>query len=219
MSNTVLILGASGSGKSSSLRNLEPSSTFVISVLDKPLPFKGYKKHYKPIKGWDDLEGNYYASDDWIRIMKCIDMVNKLRLDITCLVIDDLQYILANEFMRRSHEKGYEKYSEMANHYWQVINSTNSCRDNLITFFLSHNEIDNSGHSKVKTIGKLLDEKITIEGLFSTVLHTQVVDGKYLFLTQNDGVHCCKSPIGMFEEPAIENDLSFVIERINEYFN
>ncbi len=218
MSNTVLIIGRSGSGKSSSLRNLDPSSTFIISVLDKPLPFKGYKKLYIPIKGWDDKEGNYLATDDWQRIIKCMQMINQNRPEIKTLIIDDIQYVLANEFMRRSSERGFDKYSEMGMHYWSIINTAMSCRNTLLTFFLSHNEIDSNGQSKVKTIGKLLDEKITIEGLFTTVLHTFVDDDQYLFLTQSDGTHNAKSPLGMFNEKLIENDLSIVIEKLNEYF-
>jgi len=219
MSNTVLIIGPSGSGKSSSMRNLDPTTTFVLSVLDKPLPFKSYKKNYIPIKGWDDTTGNYYASDDWIRILKCIEMVNKNRPEITTLVIDDMQYVLANEFIRRCSEKSFDKYNELANHYWQIINAANSCRSDLITFFFSHNEVDNTGRSKIKTIGKLLDEKITIEGMFTTVLNTAVIDGKYQFITQNDGFNTTKSPYGMFDDNAIDNDLNIVIEKLTEYFN
>lgn len=218
MSNTVLVIGKSGSGKSSSLRNLNSEHTFIISVLDKPLPFKGYKKLYMPIKGWDDKEGNYLATDDWQRIIKCIQMINQNRPEINTLIIDDIQYVLANEFMKRSAERGFDKYSEMGMHYWSIINSAMSCRGNLLTFFLSHNEIDSNGCSKVKTIGKMLDEKITIEGLFTTVLHTLVVDDEYLFLTQSDGIHNAKSPLGMFEEKLIENDLSFVTKKLIEYF-
>jgi hypothetical protein len=218
MSNTVLIIGRSGSGKSSSLRNLDPKSTFIISVLDKPLPFKGYKKLYKPIAGWDDKDGNYLATDDWQRIIKCIQMIHQKRPEIMTLIIDDIQYVLANEFMRRSGERGFDKYSEMGMHYWSIINAAMSCRSNLLSFFLSHNEIDGNGQSKVKTIGKMLDEKITIEGLFTTVLHTLVNDDEYFFLTQSDGIHNAKSPLGMFTEKLIENDLSIVIKKLNEYF-
>lgn len=218
MSNTVLIIGRSGSGKSSSLRKLDPQSTFIISVLDKPLPFKGYKKLYVHIKGWDDKEGNYLATDDWQRIIKCIQMINQKRPEIKTLIIDDIQYVLANEFMKRSAERGFDKYSEMGMHYWSIINAAMGCRSDLLSFFLSHNEIDNNGQSKVKTIGKMLDEKITVEGLFTTVLHTIVNDDEYLFLTQSDGTHNAKSPLGMFEEKLIENDLSIVIKKLNEYF-
>lgn len=219
MSNSILLIGPSGSGKSSSIRTLDPKSTFIISVLDKPLPFKGYKKLYKPIKNWEDMEGNYYATDDWQRILKCLQVVNKTREDIKVLVIDDIQYILANEFMRRSNENGFSKFSELANHYWQIINAAQASRDDLTTVFMSHNEVDNCGISKIKTIGKLLDEKITIEGLFATVLQSVSNENGYFFMTQNEGISTCKSPLGMFEDKLIDNDLKMVIETMNNYFN
>jgi hypothetical protein len=212
-------MGASGTGKSTSLRTLDHKTTFIISVLDKPLPFKGYKKIYIPIKGWDDAEGNYLATDDWQRVLKCIAMVNKLRPEITTLVIDDMQYIIANEFMRRSAEKGYDKYNELASHYWQIVNAATGSRATLLSVFLSHNEIDSNGRSKVKTIGKMLDDKITIEGMFTTVLHSMTIDDEYKFLTQNDGVHMAKSPIDMFEDKMIDNDLLFVKQQVENYFN
>lgn len=219
MSNTVLIIGQSGTGKSTSIRYLDYRSTFIISVLDKPLPFKAYKKHYKPLIGWDDKEGNYFASDDWQRIIKCIQVIDKLRPEITTIVIDDLQYVLANEFMRRSSERGFDKYSELANHYWMIINAAMACRSNLLSIFLSHNEFDANGKSKVKTIGKLLDEKITIEGMFTTVLHSMVTDTGFKFLTQSDGFHTAKSPIGCFPEQYIDNDLFHVKQCLEGYFN
>jgi hypothetical protein len=219
MSNTVLVIGQSGSGKSTSLRTLDPKTTFIISVLDKPLPFKGYKKHYKPIKGWDDKVGNYLATDDWQRVIKCIQVVDKSRPEVTTMIIDDLQYILANEFMRRSGERGFDKYSELANHYWMIINAAMASRPTLLSIFLSHSEIDATGKSKVKTIGKLLDEKITIEGMFTTVLHSMVLDNEFKFLTQSDGLHTAKSPAGCFEEQHIDNDLLFVKQQIENYFN
>jgi hypothetical protein len=135
------------------------------------------------------------------------------------LVLDDMQYVLASEFMRRSAENGYAKYSELANHYWQIINAAQSCRDDLVTIFISHNEVDNNGVSKIKTIGKLLDEKITIEGMFSTVLESRSTDDGYFFVTQNDGMSTCKSPFQMFDSKLIDNDLNFVIEKMNEYYN
>lgn len=219
MSNTVLIIGQSGTGKSSSIRTLNPKNTFILSVLDKPLPFKGYKKYYKPLRSWDDKEGNYLATDDWQRVIRCMHMIDKLRPEIDTLVLDDLQYILANEFMRRSGERGFDKYSELANHYWMIINTAMACRSNLLSIFLSHNEIDSSGKSKVKTIGKLLDEKITIEGMFTTVLHSMIIDNEFKFLTQGDGQHNAKSPIGCFDNQYIDNDLLDVKNKIEAYFN
>lgn len=227
MSNTVLIIGQSGSGKSTSLRNLDPKTTFIINVLDKQLPFKGYKKNYIPIQSVKDEQGNktrdtignYYASDDWCDIIKTIRLINEKRLDIKTLVIDDWQYILSYEFMRRVSEKGFDKFSEMANHGWSTIDTCMRTRQDLTCFILAHSDVDSTGRSKCKTIGKMLDEKITIEGLFTTVLHSRVSDGEYMFQTQYDGEFLAKSPMGMFNEMLIPNDLLSVKNAIENYFN
>lgn len=216
MSNTVLVIGQSGSGKSTSLRNLDPKTTFIINVLDKPLPFRGFKKNYKPV---NKDGGNYYTTSNWANVIKCIDMVNTTRPDITTLVIDDWQYILAYEFMNRVSEKGFDKFSELANHGWSTIDNCMRTRSNLTCFILAHSDVDATGRSKCKTIGKMLDEKITIEGLFTTVLHSRVVDGNYMFQTQYDGEFLAKSPMGMFEEFLIPNDLATVKDAIESYFN
>lgn len=225
MSNTILIIGQSGSGKSTSMRTLEPASTFIINVLDKALPFRGFKKNYQPIQSSKDEEGNrtstgnYYTSDNWKDIITTIDFVNKTRPDITTLIIDDWQYILAYEFMSRVNERGFDKFSEMANHGWATINACMNTRQNLTTFILAHSDVDATGRSKCKTIGKMLDEKITIEGLFTTVLHSRVVDGQYVFQTQFDGEYLAKSPIDMFEELLIPNDLLAVKTAVETYYN
>jgi hypothetical protein len=218
MSNTVLVIGNSGSGKSTSLRNLDPKSTFIISVLDKPLPFRGYKGKYRPISGWDDAEGNLLVTDDWKRVIKCVQMVDKNRPEITTLVIDDAHFLMANEFMARATEKGFERFSEIAQHMWMVMATVTKTRSSLTCFVLSHNEIDNMGISKPKTVGKLLDDKITLEAMVTTVLHTKIQDGEFKFLTQNDNFHICKSPMGMFDDLLIDNDLQYVKERIESYF-
>lgn len=213
MSNTVLVIGQSGSGKSTSLRNLDPKTTFIISVLDKPLPFKGYKKLYSEEKN------NFFCSDDYRKIIAYIKAVTERRPDITTLVIDDAHFLMANEFMLRACEKGFDKFSEMAQHMWLVMSAITSTRQDLTCFVLSHNEVDNVGMSKPKTVGKMLDDKITLEAMVTVCLHTIVKDGEYKFLTQNDGNHVCKSPIGMFDEALIDNDLQVVKEKIENYFN
>lgn len=218
MSNTVLVIGQSGSGKSTSLRNLDPKTTFIINVLDKPLPFKAFKKNYQPCTKENKL-GNYFSTNDWSHVVKCVEMVNKERPEITTLIIDDWQYILAYEFMRRVSEKGFDKFSELANHGWSTINACLSTRADLTNFILAHSDVDSTGRSKCKTIGKMLDEKITIEGLFTTVLHSRVVDGEYKFQTQYDGEFLAKSPIGMFEDHFIPNDLVSVKDAVENYFN
>lgn len=218
MSNTVLVIGQSGSGKSTALRNLNPTTTFIINILDKPLPFRSFKKDYH-LYTKDNKLGNYYSTNDWATVVKCIEMVNKEREDITTLIIDDWQYILAYEFMRRVSEKGFDKFSELAHHGWSTINACLATRSTLTNFILAHSDVDSTGRSKCKTIGKMLDEKITIEGLFTTVLHSRVVDGQYLFQTQYDGEFLAKSPMGMFDEFLIPNDLETVKNAVENYFN
>ena len=219
MSNTSLIIGESGTGKSTSISNLNPLETFIINVLDKPLPFRGYKKNYIAIKDWNDIVGNYYASEEFAKIINCIKMVNQKRPEIKNLVIDDWQYTMCNEFMRRATENGFTKFTEIGQHAWSIIKALTDCREDLYCFVLSHSDTDTNGKYKCKSIGKMLDEKITIEGMFTTVLHTQIMDGAYRFLTQNDGSHIAKSPQGMFEDKYIGNDLAFVKSKMNDYYN
>lgn len=171
------------------------------------------------MKGWDDKEANYYASDDWQRIVKCIDVVTNNLPHIKNLIIDDWQYVMANEFMRRATERGFDKYSELGQHAWITINALMKTRPDLTCFVLAHSDLDNTGRAKCKTIGKMLDEKITIEGMFTTVLHAIVSDNHYKFLTQNDGDHIAKSPLGMFTDLFIDNDLALVKQAVDSYYN
>ena len=219
MSNTVLIIGQSGSGKSTSLRTLDPKSTFIINVLDKPLPFRGFKKLYVPVSK-ENKAGNYFSTHDWNTVIRCIEMVNKERPEITTLIIDDWQYILSYEFIKRATEKGFEKFSELAHHGWATMNTcTTGTRPSLTTFIMAHSDMDVTGRSKLKTIGKMLDEKITLEGLFTTVLHSRIVDGNHVFQTKDDGDYLAKSPIDMFEEFLIPNDLLAVKQAVESYYN
>lgn len=221
MSNTVLVIGESGSGKSTSMRNLNPKTTFIINVIGKNLPFRGYKKNYKKIIGWDDVEGNYFCSDDWAKIVKCIQVVDKNRPEITTLILDDWQYIMSYEYMRRMHEKTsvYDKFAEFAYHGWSTINSLKSTRDDITSFVLSHNEVDTDGISKLKTMGKLLKEKLTIEGIFEAILHTHVSNGEYFFQTQTDENSIARSNIGVFDNKLIPNDLLIVKNAVESYYN
>ena len=213
MSNTTLVLGVSGSGKSTSIRNLDPATTYIISILGKPLPFKGYKKRF------NEEKKNYFITDDYRKVLGLINAVNTRRPEVTTLIIDDFQYLMANEFMNRCLEKGYDKYSELANHTWSVIKALTDTRDDLHCFVLTHSEIDQQGNTKVKTIGKMLDNKITLEGMFTCVLHSLVMDGEFKFLTQHTGVNLAKSPLGLFDSQFIDNDLQFVKEKMHAYFN
>lgn len=218
MANTSLIMGESGVGKSTSLRTINPSETFIINILNKPLPFKGYQKNYKTFDN-ENRNGNYYTTAEAKKIINTIKFVNSERPEIKTLVIDDFQYMMASEYMLRASEKSYQKFVDLAVNVWDVIKLMQSCRNDMNCFVLSHSDIDVNGVSKFKTIGKMLDEKITIEGMFSVILHAMIVDKKNVFLTQNDGKHIARSPIGLFDTAYIENDLKFVIDKMNEYYN
>lgn len=195
----VLILGESGTGKSASLRNFKPSELKVINVANKPLPFK------------NKIES--VATDDYRTIVKELKL-NKKKV----AVIDDAQYLMANEFMRRATERGFDKFTEIAQNFWSLVNMVKDLPSDQVVYFLAHIERDANGNEKIKTIGKLLDEKITVEGMFTIVLKTNVTDGVYSFITQNSGHDTVKSPIGMFPSVVIDNDLKYVDEKIRNYY-
>lgn len=200
MGQAVLIIGESGTGKSASLRNFERGEVTLFNVNGKPLPFKG-----KFV--------NEIVTDSYRKIKK--DLQN---LETPVAVIDDSQYLMANEFMRRSDERGYDKFTEIGKNYWELITMVSKLPFDKVVYFLSHSDVDASGREKVKTIGKMLDEKITVEGLFTIVLKTKVQDGKYSFTTQNNGNDTVKSPMGLFEANEIPNDLKAVDARVRTYY-
>lgn len=216
MAIPVLIIGESGTGKSTSLRNLKAQETFIIAVIDKPLPFRN---SYARVKNENEkLTKNISVTDDYQAIVDRINHVSKNMPHIKNLIIDDFQYVMANEFMAKALEKGYDKFTQMAVHVNSILTAIRNGRHDLQVYILSHSE-EKDGRYKVKTIGKMLDEKITIEGLFTVVLHTKVIENKYCFITQNDGVHIAKSPLDMFEHSKIPNDLQYVKEKIDQFYN
>lgn len=215
MSIAALILGESGSGKSTSMRNLDPAKVLLIQAVKKPLPFKS--------TGWsfatqDNPTGSIFVTDQSAKIVAAMERTNK-----EIIVIDDFQYTLANEFMRRVLDKeqgnqAFAKYNEIARNAWDILMKASSLPDNKRVYILSHTQTDDFGKTKIKTIGKLLDEKITIEGLLTIVLRCHSQDGRHYFSTRNSGSDTVKSPLGLFDEQQIENDLNFVDQKICEYF-
>lgn len=201
MAIVTFILGYSGTGKSYSLRNLPKTHTGIVRAIGKPLPFRG------------SAAFNGIVSDQAAHIIKALQVS---KADI--LVIDDFQYIMANEFMKRSHEKGFDKFTDIGRNTWEILNTANNLAPNKRVYILSHLEQGESGKEKIKTIGKLLDEKITLEGMVSIVLKTIVQDGQYLFTTQNNGNDSTKSPEGMFDNLLIDNDLNAVDMAICDYY-
>jgi len=212
MSIATIILGQSGTGKTASLRNLDPANTLLIQTIKKPLPFKA--------DGWKQVKdgGNIIVTDTSPRICEAM---HKTSRDV--IVIDDFQYQMSNEFMRRvtDQEAGasaFQKYNEIAKSAWDILNTASALPDHKRVYILSHTQSDDNGNIKIKTIGKLLDEKITIEGMVSIVLRTAQVNGNYLFSTQNSGHDTTKSPIGLFDSEFVENDLALVDAAIYAYY-
>jgi hypothetical protein len=195
----VLILGDSGSGKSTSLRNFDPSEIGIFNVASKPLPFR------KKMKVID--KAGYGA------IAKAL-----ANPKLKSYAIDDSQYLLAFEFFDRANETGYNKFTDMAVNFRNLIHYVimNTPPD-VIVYFLHHTEQTQDGKLKAKTIGKMLDEKLTVEGLFSIVLLAQAKKDSYVFVTQSQGYSTAKSPMDMFP-PEIDNDLKLVDDTIREYW-
>ena len=214
MSIATLIIGESGTGKSTSLRNLDPEQTMLIQAVKKPLPFRS--TNWKPaVKGQG---GSVFVTDDSAKIVKAMAATDK-----PIIVIDDFQYTLANEFMRRvtDHEVGngaFAKYNEIARNAWDILMQASSLPDHKRVYILSHTSTDEFGKTKIKTIGKLLDEKIVLEGLVTIVLRTLKVNDQYVFSTQNSGSDTTKSPLGLFTESHIDNDLAAVDAAVCEYY-
>lgn len=195
----VLILGESGSGKSASLRNFKEGEVGIINVSSKPLPFKTKLKPFN--------------SDNYMQIESVIK-----KAKAKSIVIDDAQYLQANEYMRNAKVQGYQKFTDIALNFWTLVQMViKDLPDDVIVYFLGHIETDANGKEKFKTIGKMTDN-YSVEGMCTIVLKTLVRDGKYLFTTQTNGMDTVKSPMGMFKETEIDNDLKAVDQTIRKYY-
>jgi len=226
-SELIAVAGQTGTGKSTSIENLNPAETFLINVANKPLPFKGYKAKYRPFSTEtpEAMKGNYYTTDNTTKIVDLMNYISDSMPHIKQIILDDMQYIMSHEFMNRAYEKGWDKFTELARHMYDVLNTGRLLRESLKVIVLTHDEIVKEGalqRRKIKTIGNLLDDKITLEGMFTYVLFTHVEKtvGKdssdYYFITQTDGYTSAKSPKGCLPYK-MPNDLSLVIKHIDEY--
>lgn len=195
----VLLIGKSGSGKSASLRNFKKGEIAIANVLGKPLPFKS------------DLEAP--KVDDYNIILKAIQNTDK-----KVIVIDDANYLITNEFMNKSSVKGFDKYNEMGNNFFNLINGIKNIDGGKTVYLIMHEDTDEEGNVKPKTIGKLLDDKVNIQGMFTICIRSMFDNGNYIFRLKTNGQDCVKTPIGLFEEEQIENDLKLVDEKIREYY-
>ena len=207
MSIATMILGTSGTGKSASLRNMDPAQTLLIQTIPKPLPFRS--SDWKAVKDG----GNVIVSALAETIISAMHKTSR-----PIVVVDDFQYLLAVEFMARASEVGYGKFTEMAKHYFDVLTAAANLAPEKRVYLLSHTDMAENGQVKAKTIGKLLDEKITVEGLVTIVLRTHVINGQYVFSTHNNGQDTVKTPMGMFEAEHIPNDLLEVDKAVVEYY-
>ncbi len=226
MAELLAIVGESGSGKTTSIRNLNPEHTFIISTTGKRPGIKGANKKYPTFNVADGkISGNFYATSNVDKIGQMLQIIDKKMPHITTVVIDDYQYVMGFEAMDRAKEKSYDKFTDMAQHAYQVLKTAMNMRDDLYVVVSTHSE--NTGdrvnpYNKMKTLGKMLDSVITLEGLFTYVLFTTIQrddDNKssYKFITNSDGTCTAKSPMGLFEDTYIDNDLDAVIRRIKEY--
>ena len=201
----VLLIGKSGSGKSTSLRNFGEKEIGLINVSRKPLPFK--KKFESTL-----------MSDDYPTIAQAVSQTDK-----QSVVIDDAGYLIVNMFMKGHSNAGsgnavFGFYNKVGDSFWGLIEFVKSLPDEKIVYFIMHEDKNDFGDIKPKTIGKLLDEKVCLEGLFTVVLRAVRDNDKYLFRTQSDGFDVAKTPMGMFDGETVDNDLKFVDETIREYW-
>lgn len=210
MSIATLILGESGSGKSTSLRNLDPNKTLLIQCISKPLPFKStsWKEIIKKGDG-----GNIVKTDDPQMIQNLL-----IRAPHEIIVIDDYQSIMVNELMARSSERGYDKFTSIGKNAWNIFNLAGELSENKRVYILAHTATDDQGYIRMRTVGKMVDQTIVPEGYFTIVLRTSVSNGKYSFSTQSNGQDCCKSPMDMFANLLIDNDLNFVDQAICNFY-
>lgn len=201
----VLVIGKSGSGKSTSLREFGENELALINVSEKPLPFK--KKFPSTVK-----------TDDYDKITQALIQTVK-----KSIVIDDAGYLITNHFMNKHSSCGagngvFSLYNDIGDKFWRLIECVKHLPNDKIVYFLMHEEKNDFGDIKPKTIGKILDEKVCLEGMFTVVLRCVSENTKHFFRTQTDGSDVTKSPPEMFESIEIDNDLKFVDTKIREYW-
>ena len=211
MSIATLILGTPGTGKSTSLRNMDPAKTLLIQAVRKPLPFR--------TKAWgyldkDNPKGNIIVADNGARIC---DLMSRTSRKVICL--DDSNYVMSNAFMRRATEKGYEKFTEMAQETFNIFETAANLANDVRVYIFAHTQTTEDGITRFKTVGKLLDEKVSLDGLVTICLRTVVHDGQYYFATRNNGSDTVKTPMELFEDDLIENDLAEVDKKIAAYYD
>lgn len=222
MSKLIGIVGDTGTGKSTSVRTLDPATTFYVNVASKELPFKGSGRIYNV------GAKNYIELENPKQIESVLQQIHEKAPHIKHIVIDDANYLMGFTLIKKATEIGFTKFSLMAQDMLNMLMKAKRLREDLIIFYMCHPEAVHDDERivgyKMKTSGKAIDTQIKLDGLFSTVLYTYVEtdkDGKstYQFLTNRKDLFPAKSPEGMFEEILIPNDLKIVAEKVNEYYN
>ena len=207
MAEPILIYGPSGTGKSSSIENFSEEEIFYINVTGKRLPFR---KKFKYVITSDDVE----------RIKRALAKVPE---NLKVIIIDDAGYLMTNQFMRghsgdKSGGNTFDLFNSIADNFWSLINYIKTLPEDKLVYITMHEDMNDFGMRKLRTIGKLLNEKVCIEGMCTVVLRAETMGGKYSFVTQNEGNDISKSPKGMFDEIRIPNDLKAVDTAIREYW-
>jgi hypothetical protein len=221
-SKLIGIVGATGTGKSTSIKHLNPEETYIINVAKKELPFKGSEKLYNADKR------NYKEVDDANEITRLLKTISEKAPHIKNIIIEDSNYIMGFNLVSKATEIGFTKFTIMARDMVELMREARRLRDDLKVFYFSHPEtIEDGGEIvgyKIKTAGKMIDNQIVLEGLLTVCLYTHVEENKdgsmtYSFLTNRYKKYPAKSPDGMFEEVKIPNNLNYVCEKIDEYYN
>lgn len=202
MGVAVLILGESGSGKSASMRNFNENDVRILNVASKPLPFRNVNKLKKADKATYGMIKGAVSSGQTLSY-----------------VVDDAQYLMAFESFDKANEVGYNKFVTMAKNYQEMLRYIQEeTPSDTVVYVMQHIDRDENGHIEPKTLGKMLKSQLDVSGLFTIVLLCKADEKRHYFITQSDGTNPCKSPMGMFDDVEIDNDLKMVDDTIREYY-
>lgn len=225
MSKLVSVLGPSGTGKTSAIRNLPPEKTFLINIAGKeiPIPHSDEKYRTKERAGEEKLH-NRVDTNSPSKIESWLKRANGKSSPFKYVIIDDIQYLMSFELMRRIKETGWDKFQDIALHFFDVIQQARDMREDLFIFMMGHVAEKDDEMLGLKTVGKAIDQYIHPEGLCTVILQTAVlqekeeIEERFRFITQTDGKRTARTPMGMFEDMYIPNDLKMVADRMEEYY-
>lgn len=215
MSKVICIMGESGAGKTTSCRNLDPKTTYYIDCDKKGLSWKGWKKQY------NEGQKNYYKTDNQVTVLSLLNRINSSEdaKHIKTVVVDTINGIMVADEMRRSREKGYDKWTDLACAIYDIIDYALVMRDDVTVIFIAHTQTDHDDNgymfTRIKTSGRKLD-KITLESKFPVVLWAKTIDGKHVFETRANN-STAKTPLGAFDDALIDNDIMAVLDALKDY--